>query len=228
MADTAVLPLFPLGHVLMPGCPLPLRIFEPRYRQLLADITGEGGERQFGVVALTSGSEVAMPADEGPPQFAQIGTVARVHEVHPNPDGTLSALTGGDRRFRVVRVLDTDAPYLEAEVSFLAELSGQLPVGLPAAARALAEEYARMIIALTGTDPRPAEPYPADPILLSYRLATDAPLSPTDHQQLLEDDTAAARFLHVQRVLRREVMLLRRTRSIAVSPSLLRMILRSG
>jgi Lon protease-like protein len=228
VADTAVLPLFPLGHVLMPGCPLPLRIFEPRYRQLLDDITGADGAREFGVVMLTTGSEVALAADDRPPRFADVGTVAQVLEVHPNPNGTFSVLTGGGRRFRVVRVVDTEAPYLMAEVSFLAEVAGQVPAGLPDAGRALAAEYARIITALTGSDPRSADPYPSDPVLLSYRLATEAPLTPADHQELLEDDTAAARLLHVQRVLRREVMLLRRTRSIAVSPGLLWMILRSA
>ena len=51
-------------------------------------------------------------------------------------------------------------------------------------------------------------------------------MSQDDHQLLLEDETATARLLHVQRVLRREVILLRRTRTVAVSPGLLRIRLR--
>ena len=92
-------------------------------------------------------------------------------------------------------------------------------------------EYRRLIGALTGESgerPAGAQPYHDDAILLSYQLATEAPLSQRDHQDLLEDETATARLLHVQRVLRREVVLLRNTRSIAVSPAVLRLVLRAN
>ena len=225
-AVSALLPLFPLAHVLMPGCPLPLRIFEPRYRRLLADVTAAGGARSFGVVALTVGSEVDSGLDDATPQLADVGTVAEILESTEAPDGTATVLTGGSRRFRIEALVDGGQPYLQAEVSFLPELDGQLPPGLPDAARALATEYTRLIGVLTRSEIGPGEPYPTDPSLLSYRLATEAPLDQADQQRLLEDDTAAARLLHVQRVLRRELVLLRRTRSIAVSPALLRAALR--
>ena len=224
MAD--LLPLFPLGHVLMPGCPLPMRIFEPRYLRMLADVTAVDGRGAFGVVALTAGSEVDTGLDDAVPEFAQVGTVAEILENHPAGDGTVNLLTGGSSRFRIRRLVDAPAPYLIAEVDYLPELDGDLPDGLLGAARALAAEYARLLGALTGTDPSPSDPYPSDASLLSYRLATEAPLSQDDHQQLLEDETATARLFHVQRVLRREVILLRRTRTVAVSPGLLRIRLR--
>jgi Lon protease-like protein len=210
----------------MPGCALPLRIFEPRYRRLVADVAHEGGLGSFGVVALTAGLEVDNGLDDAPPEFAQVGTVAEILESQPAPDGTITLLTGGSRRFRIAGLVETAAPYLIAEVDYLTEVTGQLPEALPGAARALAAEYARLIGALTGREPDPRDPYPSDPCLLSYRLATEAPLMPADYQQLLEDDTATARLLHVQRVLRREVALLRTTRSIAVSPALLQVTLR--
>lgn len=216
-----LLPLFPLGHVLMPGRALPLRIFEPRYRRLLGDVTAAGGAGRFGVVALTAGLEVDNGRDDRAPQFAQVGTVAEILEVHPEADGTASVLTGGSQRFRIVQLAETSAPYLQAEVTYLDELAGAMPDTLPVAARALANEYARLIAELVGGERIDAEPYPSDLILLSYRLAAEAPLAPQDRQQLLEDGTATARLLHVQRVLRREVVLLRRTGSIAVSPGVL-------
>jgi hypothetical protein len=216
-----LLPLFPLGHVLMPGCPLPLRIFEPRYRRLLADVTADGAARQFGVVALTSGVEVDTGFDDQR-RLAEVGTVAEVLEIHPADDGTVELFTGGGRRFRIERLVESDAPYLQAQLSYLPELTGELPPGLPAAARALAQEYVRLVAGLTGAAAELHEPYPTDdPILLSYRLATETPLSQADQQLLLEDETALARFLHVQRVLRRELKLLRSTRSVAVSPAVL-------
>jgi len=219
-----LLPLFPVGHVLMPGCPLPLRIFEPRYRRLLADVAGEDGPRRFGVVALLAGPEVDTGLDEAVPMLAEVGTVAEILELQRAPDGTYAVLTGGSSRFRIDRLVDTAAPYLEAEVTYLDELTGPLPKNLTGQTRALSGEYARLIAALTGDpdDAEPRDPFPNDPILLSYRLATETPLSPRDHQELLEDDNATSRLLHVQRVLRREVALLRRTRSIAVSPAVLR------
>ena len=221
-----LLPLFPLGHVLMPGCPLPLRVFEPRYRRLLADVTGDDGPRRFGVPSLLAGPEVDADLDDATPRLAEIGTVAEILEVHPQPDGTIGVLAGGSSRFRIERIVETTAPYLEAEVSYLDEVTGQLPQHLPGQAEALATEYRRLICELTGESAQRAEPYPSDPILLSYRLATEAPLSQRDHLDLLGDDTATSRLLRVQRVLRREVVLLRNTRSIAVSPAALREALR--
>ena len=228
MADDAVelLPLFPLGHVLMPGCPLPLRVFEPRYRRLLADVTDVDGPRRFGVVALTAGLEVDSGLDESVARFAQIGTVAEILEVHPGADGSANLLTGGSQRFRVHRLVETPAPYLVAEVSFLAEVEGEMPESLPGSARALSAEYFRLMSALVNGPVGSSDPLPDDTILLSYRLAADAPLSQADSQTLLEDETATARLLHVQRVLRREVVLLRRTRTIAVSPGVLQVALR--
>lgn len=227
MAGT-VLPLFPLGHVLMPGCPLPLRVFEARYRRLLDDVTGEDGPRCFGVPALLAGPEVDSGFDQAAPRLADVGTIAEILEVHPQSDGSFDVLTGGSSRFRIERVLDTATPYLQAEVTLLEEVEGDLPEHLPAQAQALATEYRRLIGELTGESGELREPYPDDPILLSYRLATEAPLTQRDHLDLLEDPTAAARLLHVQRVLRREVALLRHTRSIAVSPAVLRLVLRAN
>jgi uncharacterized protein len=222
-----VVPIFPLGHVLMPGCPLPMHIFEPRYRTLLADVTADGGPGHFGVVAITSGHEVQQPG-EAVPEFAPIGTLAQILEVHPAPGGTSAVLTGGTRRFRVRRLVDSSAPYLEAEVSYLEEPSGTIPANLPDAAKALATEYSRLISALTGGETGTRDPYPDDDILLSYRLASEVPLPAEDRQRLLEDENAAVRLLHVRQTMRREVALLRHTRTIAVSPAVLQIALRPG
>lgn len=227
-SDSEVIPLFPLDHVLMPGCALPLRIFEPRYREMLADVRVEGGADSFGVVALLSGIEVDTRVHSAVPHLAEVGTLAQILEVETLPDATISVLTGGTTRFRIERLLDDSAkPYLTAEVSWLKDVDGQVPPNLPGAAKALAAEYSRLLHLLTGSDhDAELEELPKDPTLLSFRLATDAPITQEDKQQLLEDDTAVARLLHVQRVLRREVILLRRTRSVALSPRMLQAVLR--
>lgn len=75
MAD--LLPLFPLGTVLLPGAGLPLRIFEPRYRALLADVTARGARRAFGVVALTAGLEMDSDLVRSGTEFAEVGAKRR-------------------------------------------------------------------------------------------------------------------------------------------------------
>lgn len=224
--EQAVLPLFPLGTVLMPGATLPLRIFEPRYRRLLADVTAEGARQAFGVVALTAGLEVDNGLDETAPQVAQVGTLAELIEVEQIVDGSFIVLGVGSRRFRIVRLLEAPVPYLTAKVEFLPERAGPMSDALPGSARALAAEYARLLALLApSSDEDEAEPLPRDSIALSYRLAADSFLSPADRQQLLADDTATDRLERIVRVLRREVVLLRTTRSIAVSPSSLQTLL---
>src|SRR4029077_19761219 len=74
------LPLFPLPVVLFPGVPLPLLIFEPRYRQLLVDISV--GNRLFG---LSFFDPQNSPTDL--PPIGHVGCVAEVSEVQPLPDG---------------------------------------------------------------------------------------------------------------------------------------------
>jgi Lon protease-like protein len=217
----AVIPIFPLGHVLMPGAALPLRIFEPRYRELLADVTGARGGRRFGVVALLAGLEVTTELATDAPRLADIGTMAEIVEVEPDSDGTSAVLAVGSSRFQVLELLSgTGKSYLQARVGELEETLGEPPEGLAATARERSMEYQRLIASLTGVDPQ-LTPYPNDPIALSYRLANDAPLPPADRQKLLAAETATARLRTVASLLRREIILLRQTRSIPVEPSIL-------
>jgi Lon protease-like protein len=219
-----VLPLFPLGHVLLPGAGLPLRVFEPRYRALLSDVIAPGGRNAFGVVGLTAGLEVDSALLEQHPEFAEIGTVAEIMDVQPAPDGTSALLAVGSRRFRIERVL-TGKPYLQAEVEYLDEPVGNLPDALPESARALSAEYLRLLARLTDSAAEP-EPYPNDPVALSYRITMEAPLAPADQQSLLAELTATGRLHRLVRILRREVVLVRRTRSVAIAPGLLNATLR--
>ena len=219
-----VLPLFPLGHVLLPGAGLPLRVFEPRYRALLADVTAPGARNAFGVVALTAGIEVESALVEQRPEFADVGTVAEIMDVQEAPDGTAALLTVGSRRFRVGRLVGAK-PYLQAEVEYLDEPLGDLSAALPEAARTLSAEYLRLLAGLTNSTAE-VEPYPHDPVALSYRITMEAPLAPADQQSLLAELTAAGRLHRLIRVLRREVVLVRRTRSVAVAPGVLNATLR--
>src|SRR5579884_208683 len=99
------IPLFPLSHVLLPGMPLPLHIFEQRYRALLADITSPQRLGAFGVVALRRGTEALTPGTDGSTEVEEIGTLAEILEVQTKPDGSSEVLSVGSRRFRVLRLL---------------------------------------------------------------------------------------------------------------------------
>jgi Lon protease-like protein len=99
------IPLFPLDVVLFPGAPLPLHIFEPRYREMIAECIA--GDATFGVVrALRDG-------------LAIIGCTAQIVRVlHTYPDGRSDLLTQGMDRFEIEQ-LDDSRSFLQAEVDLL-------------------------------------------------------------------------------------------------------------
>ena len=93
-AATAEVALFPLNTVLFPGGPLPLRIFEPRYMDMVRRCMRE--RSAFGVVLILGGSEVGAVTST-----AEIGTTARIADFYPLPDGLLGIACLGERKFRV-------------------------------------------------------------------------------------------------------------------------------
>lgn len=99
MAD-AETPLFPLRSVLFPGGHLPLRIFEPRYLDMVRRYHARG--EPFGVVALTSGDEVRRREGEGfqAEAFHEVGTLARIEHFELAQAGLIEVRTRGAQRFR--------------------------------------------------------------------------------------------------------------------------------
>jgi len=112
------IPLFPLHVVLTPGAPLPLHVFEPRYRALVADCLAAG--EPFGVVCLSVGREVGA----GRVAFATVGTLAEIREVTRFPDGRSDIMTIGTARFRLTGVDGTRKPYLVGTGELLPEVLG--------------------------------------------------------------------------------------------------------
>lgn len=218
-----VIPLFPLSHVLLPGMPLPLHIFEPRYRQLLRDLGDSTTGAVFGVVALRSGTEAVSPTVErgDGPDVEPIGTTAEILEVDAAEDGSADLLSVGSRRFRVRRLVTEGKPYLRAEVEFLDEPDGALTAEQEQRARDLIDVYDAILSKLAGRGT--GSDLPDDANMASYQIASRLPLAPGERQDLLTDETTADRLVRVARLLRREIALLQHTRSIAVSPAVLRM-----
>jgi Lon protease-like protein len=104
------LPLFPLRTVLFPGQTLPLHIFEPRYRLMIADCLET--DRTFGVTLIREGVEVggvAVPY--------KVGTTATIQDVEQLPDGRMNIITLGRERFRLQDYNTEDKPYLVGRVS---------------------------------------------------------------------------------------------------------------
>ncbi len=178
-------PMFPLGLVHFPGVVLPLRVFEPRYRQLTADCLAGDGE--FGVVLIERGWEVGG----GDTRFG-VGTMTRIVEGGIAADGVIHLHTVGTRRFRVRRWLDDD-PYPRAEVEDLAPC---IIGDEDRAALAGGERQVRRALAMRAELGDPAVPFNVeldpDPAVAIFQLAAVAPVGPVDHQRLLEAEEATA------------------------------------
>ena len=176
----AVIPMFPLGTVLLPGGVLPLHVFEPRYRQLVVDcLADDSGDPEFGVTLIERGSEVG-----GGDQRAAVGVIARMVQVEALPGGRYAIVTVGTQRFRVNAWLPDD-PYPLADVDEWLDLDPDAP-GLAervAAATARLGDVLDLATAL-GEPPRDVK-VSDDPLLASYHLAGLAPLGPADRYRLL-------------------------------------------
>ena len=185
----AVIPIFPLGTVLLPGGVLPLHVFEPRYRQLVVDcLADDSGDPEFGVTLIERGSEVG-----GGDQRAAVGVIARMVQVEALPGGRYAIVTVGTQRFRVNAWLPDD-PYPLADVDEWRDLDPDAP-GLAervAAATARLGDVLDLATAL-GEPPRDVK-VSDDPLLASYHLAGLAPLGPADRYRLLCAASPAARL----------------------------------
>jgi Lon protease-like protein len=207
----ASVPLFPLSTVLMPGAPLPLHIFEPRYRQLTVDlVTGVVPDKQFGVVAMREGWEV----DDETGGLHRVGCTAELLDARRLPDGRFDIVTRGVRRFRLLTV-DTEArPYLVGEVEYVPDQCAATPDDLPvlaAAARAAHRRYCTTAWKSGEWSEPAAEVGPAE---LPHLLAADCLLPMTDRQRLLEQTSPEIRLRMVRALLVREAGLLHRLRAV--------------
>lgn len=201
---STVLPLFPLHVVLFPGRPLPLHIFEPRYRRLLDDALQ--AERRFGVVAIRYGR-----AEYGDADVYRVGTIAEIVRVEQLDDGRSNIVTRGAERFRVRRLL-RNGPYLRGEVDLLEE---QEPDAETAPFTVALRHHLQSYLSDLGAGD-PGSRLPARPDALAWLAAYAAELHLTEQQQLLEIDSVTERLQTILRLLRREHHLLRRLGHITV------------
>lgn len=206
MAET--IPLFPLAAVLLPGTSLPLHIFEPRYRQLTMDLVTETlPGRCFGVIAKKPGWGKDVDQVE---QMQKIGCSALLREVKSLPDGRFDIITRGDRRFRLLAVDSTSAPYLLGVVEWVPDtapadrLAAVVPA-LASSARAAHRRYCRSAWQREDWTEPPEDTTPAD---LAHLIAADCLLDSIDRQRLLEETCPARRLRLARRMLNLEAAIL--------------------
>jgi len=182
-ADHSVIALFPLHTVLFPGGPLPLRIFETRYTDMVRRCMREA--QPFGVVLIQQGEEAGPVATT-----ATIGCSARIADFYTLQDGLLGISCVGVRKFRVQRVWRAADGLNMAEVAWLAA-EPQLP--LPA-------DFARLGATVRAALDDLAEHYQhvekhfEDAAWVGARLAELLPIGLDDKQALLEMDDPRARL----------------------------------
>ncbi|HTT01622.1 MAG TPA: LON peptidase substrate-binding domain-containing protein [Steroidobacteraceae bacterium] len=191
---TAEIALFPLTAVLYPGGPLPLRIFEPRYVDMVRRCMHEG--RAFGVVLILSGVEAGGEVES----TAEVGTSARIVDFYPLPDGLLGIYCLGEQKFRVLRRWRADDGLNIGAVRWLEqEPETELP-----------GEYGHLGVLMQRLLPQLGELYdavekrPQDAVWIGYRLAEILPVAAQDKQQWLELEDPLARLAALDLLIRRD------------------------
>jgi Lon protease-like protein len=186
-ATHATIPLFPLNTVLFPGGPLRLRIFEPRYLDMVSRCMRE--DTGFGVALIVEGREAG-----GAAQTVQIGTLARIVDFEQLEGGLLGITARGERRFRIVHGHQESDGLNVCQVEWLED---EPRVEIPPQHAVLAELLRR---ALEQIGPAYGEVTPAyeDSTWVGLRLAEILPLAAVERQELLELNDGPERLQWLQ------------------------------
>lgn len=211
------LPYFPLHTVVFPHLPLPLHIFEERYRAMAADLLADGSPfgGRFVVAMITDGAEVG-----GDATTQAIGTICEVRTADQLPDGRWVLLAAGVDRARL-NVIDRSGGYATVEATPLEEVAGpgadallpRVQAGLDAYLVSVKRFVVRVASgeAMTDSLDRMLKPIhlPDDPIAASYAVAGVLQVELARKQRLLELPDAASRLRAELDILRRESSMLR-------------------
>lgn len=182
-------PLFPLNTVLFPGGPLPLRIFEARYLDMVSDCLRK--DAPFGVLLIRDGGET------GPATTHDIGTLARITDWYQGSDGLLGVTAIGEHRFRLLSSQRMDGGLNVGEVEVLPD---EPPMPLP-------EEYRPLSQILSGVLDDLGRLYESldrrleDAAWVTTRFVEILPLELEQKQRCLEDCDPEARLRIVKQLL---------------------------
>ncbi|WP_257386275.1 LON peptidase substrate-binding domain-containing protein [Tahibacter caeni] len=170
------IPLFPLGVVLFPGGLLSLRIFEPRYLDLVRECSRNGGG--FGVCLILAGREVGEPATP-----AAVGTLAHIEDFYALPDGLLGIRARGSRRFRVTTTRVRDNGLVHGNVDWWPD---EPAIVLPPEYALLAVILERLLEQVGGEHAQAQRHCLDDASWVGFRLAELLPVSPAERQHWLQ------------------------------------------
>jgi uncharacterized protein len=182
-------PVFPLNTVLFPSMPLPLHIFEERYRSMVQDI--RRGDKRFCVALISQGEEVGGDAEP-----CQVACLAEVVHLQALDDGRYFLLAVGVERVRILSTGHNGKPYLTGNLEVWPDEAAQIESDLVEDASQLFSQYVDYITKLSGQD---AEKIPI----------------PAARQRLLEMPGGRQRLESEVRMLRKELPMLR---ALAGSP----------
>jgi uncharacterized protein len=182
-------PLFPLRTVLYPEGPLPLRIFEPRYLDMVSECLKN--DQPFGVLLIRAGSET------GPATTHSTGTLAKIVDWYQGSDGLLGITAVGQERFRL---LDTKRRKNNLNVGHIRILSEHRNVRLPDAMKPLAKVLESVLDDL-GSLYGALEHRYDDAGWVACRFAEILPIAPEVKQACLELDDPLERLNVVRKLI---------------------------
>jgi len=183
-------PLFPLHAVLYPGGPLPLRIFESRYLDMISACLKE--DSLFGIVLIKDGSET------GEARTYDVGTLARIDDWYQGSDGLLGVTAIGEQRFRLLRSTRQNDGLMIGEIELL---GADAPQEMPEEFRPLAQILAGVLDDLGKLYETLAKDY-GDAGWVAYRFAEILPISPEQRQSCLETNDPLQRLRKMREVLK--------------------------
>lgn len=187
------LPLFPLPVVLLPNAPMPLHIFEPRYREMLEDCLES--DRRFGLVYHDWDRQGPFLCEEG-----RIGCVAEIGEHRELSDGRSLIVVTGVERFRIVDGIESESTYFEGLVTPYRDAT-ELPDEVLASRRRQSIELFHHVVDTLSERPDHLPELQPDQET-SFLLAQTIGVDPSWHQQLLELRDERARLSELDRVFR--------------------------
>jgi Lon protease-like protein len=201
LTDAFELPLFPLNVVLFPGMVLPLRIFEPRYRLMVAECRKE--HKPFGVVLVRPGSKLLQE------ETYAVGTTAEIREIDELEDGRYILMAIGLQRFRILSQ-NREKPYLSGMVEPYVDVPEAKQALVPCVkqAQTLFASYLEMLLEAAGKETMEIS-LPTLPEELSYFIAYLLGAEDEQKQQLLELTSTQQRLQQEIAFLRREVPFMR-------------------
>ena len=194
--DVKQLPIFPLPLVLLPIEILPLHIFEPRYREMLADVTASNNF--FGVHLFEPNAEF----DARPP-IGSVGCVAEIRDVQTMPDGRSNILTSGVIRYRLVDYVESDKPYLISDVEFFEDQKEDEKPQRRSADEvfALFERIAKAAFKMSGNRGPLPEIERADPEPMSFLVTAAFNFDNEKKYRLLEMQSTTKRLKSLKKML---------------------------